>query len=73
MVIQPIPLRWFETPKGRGSCDLVILYGPEADMEWVCTIVSGPHINEIWTFSNPYVCACDNRTLGRVDMVKKDS
>ncbi|HEV7121949.1 MAG TPA: hypothetical protein VGN24_00815 [Rhodanobacter sp.] len=55
----PIPLN---TPKGEGFAHLVIDYGPESDLYWTVLITE---TGEIWTYSNKYVRASKNITLGR--------
>jgi hypothetical protein len=63
MILQlnpPLPL---ETPKGKGLAHLVIDYGIEADLMWVCFI---DDTRECWTFRNPDVRIVENVTLGRI-------
>ena len=55
----PLPLM---TPKGKAWAHLVIDYGPEADLMWVCFLDEG---GECWTWSNPFVRIQPNATLGR--------
>ena len=55
----PLPLM---TPKGKAWAHLVIDYGPEADLLWVCFLDEG---GECWTWPNSLVRAQPNATLGR--------
>jgi hypothetical protein len=55
----PLPLM---TPKGKAWAHLVIDYGPEADLMWVCFLDEN---GECWTWSNQFVRAQPNATLGR--------
>lgn len=62
MILQlnpPLPLL---TPKGPALAHLVIDYGPEAHLLWVCFLDSG---GECWAYSNPEVRAVDNTSMGR--------
>ena len=62
MIIQlnpPIPLK---TPKGCALCHVLIDYGIEHDLHWVCFI---DDTYECWTFSNKDILACKNITYGR--------
>jgi len=55
----PIPLT---TPKGSGVAHLVIDYGPEFHLFWVCF---DDATGECWTWPNPQVRAQKNITMGR--------
>lgn len=55
----PIPI---ETPKGKGLAHVLIDYGVEFDLMWVCFIDG---TGECWTFSNRQVRAQPNVTMGR--------
>ena len=55
----PIPI---ETPKGRGLAHVLIDYGVEFDLMWVCFI---DKTGECWTFSNRQIRAQPNVTMGR--------
>jgi len=56
----PLPL---ETPRGSSLAHLVIDYGPEASLIWVCFCdLDG----QIWAFSNEDVRAQKNITMGRM-------
>jgi hypothetical protein len=55
----PLPLL---TPKGKAWAHLVIDYGPEADLMWVCFQDDD---GACWTWSNRDVRIQANATLGR--------
>lgn len=54
----PIPVK---TPKGKGLAHVLIDYGPEFDLFWVCFLDNG----ECWTYSNKEIRSQENVTLGR--------
>ena len=56
----PLPLL---TPKGKAWAHLVIDYGPEADLMWVCF---QDEDGACWTWSNRDVRIQANVTIGRV-------
>jgi len=56
----PLPLL---TPKGKAWAHLVIDYGPEADLLWVCFQDDD---GACWTWRNRDVRIQSNATLGRV-------
>ena len=55
----PIPL---ETPSGKALAHIVIDYGPEYDLLWVCF---NDKNGECWTWHNSLVRAQKNVTMGR--------
>src|SRR5882724_12524733 len=55
----PLPL---ETPRGSAYAHLVIDYGPEEHLMWVCFLDAN---GECWTFANHQVRIQKNITLGR--------
>jgi len=59
----PLPL---STPKGEALAHLVIDYGAEHHLMWVCFGSDG----EIWTWPNPKVRAAKNVTMGRTECAK---
>jgi hypothetical protein len=62
MIIQlnpPIPV---ETPKGSALCHLVIDYGIEHNIMWVCF---QDKTGECWTWDNKDIRAQKNITAGR--------
>ena len=56
----PLPL---ETPKGSALAHLVIDYGPEHNLIWVCFI---DETGECWSYDNKHVRAQKNITMGRI-------
>lgn len=54
----PLPLI---TPKGKALAHMVIDYGPEHHLVWVCFQDDG----EIWSWKNPDVRAEENVTFSR--------
>ena len=57
--LNPLPLN---TPKGKAWAHMVIDYGQEHDLQWVCFIDA---TGECWTYSNPEITIQNNITLGR--------
>jgi hypothetical protein len=55
----PIPV---DTPNGKGLAHVLIDYGPEFDLLWVCFI---DQTRECWTFNNRSIKAQPNITMGR--------
>ncbi len=55
----PLPVT---TPKGNAFAQLVIDYGPEHDLLWVCAQDTG----ECWTWPNKDIRFQKNVTMGRV-------
>lgn len=55
----PIPV---STPKGNALAQLVIDYGPEHNLIWVCFIDA---TGECWSYDNKYIRAQTNITMGR--------
>ena len=55
----PIPI---ETPHGSGLAHVLIDYGPEFDLLWVCFIDA---TRECWTFNNKAIKAQVNISMGR--------
>jgi hypothetical protein len=55
----PLPLL---TPKGKAWAHLVIDYGPEADLLWVCFQDA---TGQCWTWPNKEVRIQPNETMGR--------
>ena len=52
------------TPKGNAWAHLIIDYGPEADLVWVCF---QDDTGECWTWPNSKIRAQKNITYGRLD------
>jgi hypothetical protein len=55
----PIPVI---TPKGEGYAQLLIDYGPEYNLLWVCFLDDS---GECWTYDNTQIRAQKNVTMGR--------
>ena len=55
----PIPVI---TPKGEGYAHLLIDYGPEYNLLWVCFLDDS---GECWTYDNTQIRAQKNITMGR--------
>jgi hypothetical protein len=55
----PIPM---ETPRGKALAHMVIDYGPEFDLLWVCF---DDATGECWTWANSLIRAQKNITMGR--------
>jgi hypothetical protein len=55
----PIPVI---TPKGDGYAHLLIDYGPEYNLLWVCFLDDS---GECWTYDNTQIRAQKNITMGR--------
>lgn len=51
-----------DTPKGRGYAEVLIDYGLESDLYFVCVLNNG----EIWIFTNKDIRATKNITAGRI-------
>lgn len=61
VIVQLNPALPLKTPKGESLAHLVIDYGAEADLIWVCFQDNG----EVWSFRNQDVRAVKNVTMGR--------
>ena len=59
----PIPV---STPKGNALAHMVIDYGPEHNLIWVCFIDA---TGECWSYDNKYIRAQTNITMGRIPNV----
>ena len=55
----PLPL-W--TPKGYAQAHMVIDYGMDQDLQWVCFLVKD---GSCWTFLNKDIKLVANETMGR--------
>lgn len=65
MIIQlnpPIPL---ETPKGKAMAHVLLDYGTEYDLIWICFI---DETGECWNFRNPEIRLQKNLTFGRTSV-----
>lgn len=61
-ILQLSPAIPLKTPKGSALAHLVIDYGEESDLVWVCF---QNDTGEIWSWSNKDVRAEKNITMGR--------
>jgi hypothetical protein len=61
-MLQLNPTIEMDTPKGRGHAEVLIDYGPEADLLWV-VVINGT--GEIWAFRSKDVRATANVSIGR--------
>ena len=57
--LNPLPLN---TPRGKAWAHMVIDYGQEHDLQWVCFIDA---TGECWTYGNAAITIQNNITLGR--------
>lgn len=62
MIIQLNPTIPIQTPKGHAQAVIVIDYGPEHDLLWVCFLDKN---GECWTFKNSEIRGDKNLTMGR--------
>ena len=69
MMLQLSPVIEVDTPKGRGHAEVLIDYGAEADLLWVCIICD---TGEIWTFRNADIRATVNISIGRTLAARTD-
>ena len=56
---------WFSTPFGEARAIILLDYGPEDDLLWVCIQQEGEHLGELWTWHNSKVRVLDNPTYLR--------
>jgi hypothetical protein len=62
MMLQLNPTLEMDTCKGRGHAEVLIDYGPEADLLWVVVLND---TGEIWAFRSKDVRATANISIGR--------
>lgn len=62
MILQLSPLIPVNTPKGPALAHFLIDHGPEHHLQWVVFIDS---TGECWTYTNPFIRAQKNITMGR--------
>jgi len=55
----PLPV---VTPKGKAWAHIVIDYGPEADLIWVCFLDEN---GQCWSYRNSEIRIQKNETIGR--------
>lgn len=53
--------------KGEARALILIDYGPEDDLQWICVMQEPPHTGEIWTVHNSEIRALANRSMLRGD------
>jgi hypothetical protein len=58
-----------DTPRGSALAHVLIDYGPEHNLMWVCF---GDDDGECWTWPNSKVRAQSNITMGRTNEKKTD-
>ena len=63
MILQLDPPLPMMTPRGKALAHLVIDYGIECHLLWVCALNED---GAVWTFQNPDVRLEFNPTIGRV-------
>lgn len=61
MILQLNPSIPVKTPKGNALAMMVIDYGPEHDIIWVCFLNNG----ECWSYKNSEIRGQTNITMGR--------
>jgi hypothetical protein len=61
-MLQLNPPIYLETPKGPAMAYMVVDYGVDYDLIWVCFI---KETGECWSFRNPQVRQAENITMGR--------
>lgn len=69
MMLQLDPALPVETPRGKALAHVLIDYGIEADLLWVCAQTES---GECWTWSNRDIRFQDNVTAGRVSPSPRD-
>ena len=69
MMLQLNPPIEVETPNGRGFAEVLIDYGLESDIYFVCIL----HNGEIWTYSNKDIRVTQNITAGRKYKLDSDN
>jgi hypothetical protein len=61
MILQLNPPIWLDTPKGKALAHVLIDYGIEHDLLWICAQQDG----ECWTWSNKDIRFDKNISIGR--------
>ena len=65
MILQLNPSIPVITPQGDAQAMMVIDYGPENDLVWVCFLDSN---GQCWSYRNPEIRGQKNITMGRSDV-----
>jgi len=56
---------WMATPHGEARCIMVIDYGQEDDLYWICIQQDKDYKGQIWTWHNSEVRVMNNRSMLR--------
>ena len=64
MIVQLHPSIPVVTPQGNAQAMMVIDYGPEHDLVWVCFLDSN---GQCWSYRNSEIRGQKNITMGRFD------
>lgn len=70
MMLQLNPPLPVETPKGKAVAYMVVDYGPEFDLLWVCF---NDDTGECWSWPNPKIRIQNNISFGRTHVEKPSS
>jgi hypothetical protein len=65
MIVQLHPSIPVITPQGNAQAMMVIDYGPEHDLVWVCFLDSN---GQCWSYRNSEIRGQKNITMGRFDV-----
>lgn len=65
MIVQLHPSIPVVTPQGNAQAMMVIDYGPEHDLVWVCFLDSN---DQCWSYRNSEIRGQKNITMGRFDV-----
>ena len=65
MIVQLHPSIPVVTPQGNAQAMMVIDYGPEHDLVWVCFLDSN---GQCWSYRNSEIRGQKNITMGRSDV-----
>ena len=65
MIVQLHPSIPVITPQGNAQAMMVIDYGPEHDLVWVCFLDSN---GQCWSYRNSEIRGQKNITMGRSDV-----
>lgn len=65
MIVQLQPSIPVVTPQGNAQAMMVIDYGPEHDLIWVCFLDSN---GQCWSYRNSEIRGQKNITMGRLDV-----
>ena len=65
MILQLNPSIPVITPQGDAQAMMVIDYGPETDLVWICFLDSN---GQCWSYRNPEIRGQKNITMGRLNV-----